>query len=99
MPVAPSEPKHIVAQQVRPIRESKPSNRELWAMIAYYYPQYSLEEASNLPYRDIKLLLKTAQKIEAQKYFNLTQIAAAPYTKKGSGVKKLTEHFRKEMNR
>lgn len=36
--------------------------------------------------------------MEAIKMFNMTQIAAAPHTKKGSGVKKLADHF-KRMSR
>ena len=83
-----------VAQPV-PSSEDTTSDREIWATVAYYYPQYTLKEASKLPARDIKLLIKTARKLEAQKMFNLTQIAAAPHTKKGEGVKKLSEHFKR----
>nr|DAO33664.1 MAG TPA: hypothetical protein [Caudoviricetes sp.] len=83
-----------VAQPV-PSSEDTTSDREIWATVAYYYPQYTLKEASKLPARDIKLLIKTAKKLEAQKMFNLTQIAAAPHTKKGEGVKKLSEHFKR----
>ena len=83
-----------VAQPV-PSSEDTTSDREIWAIVAYYYPQYTLKEASKLPARDIKLLIKTAKKLEAQKMFNLTQIAAAPHTKKGEGVKKLSEHFKR----
>lgn len=83
-----------VAQPV-PSSEDTTLDREIWATVAYYYPQYTLKEASKLPARDIKLLIKTAKKLEAQKMFNLTQIAAAPHTKKGEGVKKLSEHFKR----
>lgn len=74
------------------------SKRELWATICYYYPQYTLNEASKLPARDIRLLLKVAEKMQAKYKYDLTQIVAAPHTRKGSGVKKLTEHFKKQMN-
>ena len=84
----------VVAQPV-PSSEDTTSDREIWATVAYYYPQYTLKEASKLPARDIKLLIKTAKKLEAQKMFNLTQIAAAPHTKKGEEVKKLSEHFKR----
>lgn len=67
-------------------------------MACYYYPAYKLDEVSRLPARDLYLLIKTAQKMEAIKMFNYTQIAAAPHTKKGTGVKKLAEHF-KRMSR
>ena len=96
---AQPEPKRIVAKPVHQVGSAKTSNRRLWAEVCYFYPQYTLQEASKLPYRDILLLLKTANAIRAENYYNLTQIAAAPYTKKGSGVKKLTEHFQKEMRK
>lgn len=93
---ANDKPKHIVAQSIRK-EVSKATNRELWATICYYYPQYTLQEASQLSIRDIKLLLKIAEKLEAQKMLALTQIAAAPHTKKGQGVKKLTEFYKKQI--
>jgi vancomycin permeability regulator SanA len=71
------------------------SKREIYAMVCFYYPQYKLSEVQNLPARDIQLLLKTAKKLEASQNYNLTQIAAAPHSKKGAGVKKLLEHFQK----
>lgn len=91
------KPKHIVAQSIRKEQSQKATNRELWATICYYYPQYTLEEASRLSIRDIKLLLKIAEKLEAQKMLAFTQIAAAPHTKKGQGVKKLTDYYKKQI--
>jgi len=51
-----------------------------------------------MPARDISLLIKVASKIEGLRMLNLTQIAAAPHSKNGSGVKKLTEHFKRVIN-
>lgn len=70
-------------------------NRTLYATVAYHYPQYTLEDVENMPYRDIVLLLRTAEKIEAGRMYNLTMIASAPKSKDGKGVKSLMEHFRK----
>lgn len=92
------KPKRVKAKPIHPVSENKTSKRELWARICYHYPQYTLKEASELPIRDIKLLLKVARQIQAENKYDLTQIAAAPHTKKGSGVKKLTEYFKKQMN-
>lgn len=89
------KPKRIVAQRVH--KEAKTSNRELWATVCYYFPQYSLKEASQLSVRDIKLLIKVANKIEAERYYNLVQIVASPHTQKGKGVKQLSEHFKRIM--
>lgn len=91
------KPKHIVAKPINPVEDNKTGKRELWATVCYYYPQYTLQEAAQLSVRDIKLLLKVAEKIESAKRYEYTQIVAAPHTKKGAGVKKLTEYYRKKM--
>lgn len=82
--------------RVQRVDSSTPSisKRELYARVCYYYPQYNLQQARNLPARDLQLLLQVANKIEAQHYFNMTQIVASPHTKKGSGVKKLADKFK-----
>lgn len=81
--------------QVARVEPKKLSKRELYAQVCYHYPQYTLKEVEKMPYRDVALLLKVANKVEAMRLVNLTQIAAAPHTKNGTGVKKLTEHFKK----
>lgn len=70
-------------------------NRQLYATVAYYYPQYTLKAVAKMPYRDVLLLIKTATRIEAERMYNLTQIASAPHSKNGKGVKDLLDHFRK----
>lgn len=74
---------------------SKMSKREMYATIAYFYPQYKLKEVQKLPARDVVLLFETAKKLQAANYVNMTQISAAPHTKKGQGVKQLLNEFRK----
>ena len=96
--MAEIKPRRVKAQPIPTAGGGKTSNRQLWARVCFFYPQYTLKEASMLSVRDLKLLLNTAKKIEAERKYDLVQIAAAPHTKKGSGVKKLTEHYRKEMN-
>lgn len=81
--------------EVAKIPTKKTSKRDLYAMVCFFYPQYKLTEVTSLPARDIFLLVKTAQRMEAIRMFNHTQIAAAPHTKNGSGVKRLAEHFKK----
>lgn len=85
----------IVAKAVSKPRKQI-SNRKLWARVCYFYPQYTLEEASKLTVRDIKLLLNTAKEIEAEKNFELVQIVAAPHTEKGKGVRQLSNLYKKE---
>lgn len=81
--------------EVQKVEPSKSSKRELYARVCYFYPQYRLDEVQKMPNRDVVLLLKVANQIEALKMLNLTQISAAPHTKRGAGVKRLTTHFKK----
>lgn len=92
------ERKRVVAKPVASAK-TQTSKRELYAEVCYFYPQYTLEQVSKLPARDINLLLKVAKKQEAVKMFNLTQIVAAPHTKKGKGVDTLTKHFKEIINK
>ena len=93
----PQEGKRIKVQQVKS-SQRKINVDELLAQVCYHYPQYTFQDAANLSYRRVQLLLSVAQKQKAIEYYNLTQIVAAPHTKKGEGVKKLSEHFKKIAN-
>lgn len=70
-------------------------NRTLYATVCFYYPQYKLEDVEQMPYRDVALLLRIAEQMEASRMYNYTLIASAPHSKNGNGVKNLIEHFRK----
>lgn len=72
--------------------------RRLQAELCYYYPQYTLEAARRLSARDVFLLLREARRKEAVHYYNLTQIAAAPHSKKGAMVRKLSERYKDVIN-
>lgn len=93
--------------KVKSIRDAKSTtlssvmgeNRQIYATIAYYFPQYKLKEIERLPYRDVLLLLRTAQRIEAERMYNLTIIASAPQSKNGKGVKTLIKHFKEIIDR
>lgn len=77
-----------------PVGGGKQARRELYATLCWYYPQYTLQNVQAMPARDVHLLIKTAQRQEARYLLNLTQIAAAPHTKNGSGVKNLMQKFK-----
>lgn len=84
----------VRAKQV-PTQAVSVNKREMFATLCYYFPQYTLKDAAEMPFKNVQLLLKTAKRIEAERMYNLTQIAAAPHTKKMVSVKKLSEHFKK----
>lgn len=91
---APAEGKRVAVKKVAS-KARKVNVAELLAQLCYYYPQYTLKEAQELPYIHVQLLLRVAKKQQAIQLYNLTQIAAAPHTKKGKGVERLSEHFKK----
>lgn len=84
----------IKVQRV-PRAERGLSKRKLYATVAYHFPQYTLKEVEAMPYRDVQLLLKTAQQQQAAYFHNMTLIVQAPHSKKQQNVKKLVDHFKK----
>ena len=85
----------VKVQSVTPSGGKGLNKRELYATVCWYYPQYTLEQVSKMPARDVRLLLSIARREEAKKNYNLVQIVASPHSKKGENVKKLLEHFEK----
>lgn len=61
--------------------------------LCYYYPQYTFKQAEQLPLRRIISLLKVASQQQALYYKNMTQIIAAPHSKKATNVRKLIDHY------
>lgn len=88
--------KVVHVQQVPEVIPKSASAEDILATLCYYYAQYTYAAARRLPYKRVIKLIKTAKKMEAQKYFNLTQIAAAPHTKDGQGVTDLSALFHKQ---
>lgn len=78
--------------KVKPLPQRKPKGttaRRILAELCFYYPQYTLNQAKKLPYKDVVLLLKTAHREKSKDYLMKLNIETAPHTKKGQGVKKL----------
>ncbi len=76
----------------------KIKKRELYATICYHYG-YTLPYVQDMPARDLYLLYKVANKIEAARMYSLTNIAAAPHSKKGQSVKKLLSYYKEMVNK
>lgn len=91
--------KSVRAAKVATLSSVMGENRQIYAMIAFYFPQYKMTDVENLPYRDVLLLMRTAQRIEAERMYNLTLIASAPQSKNGKGVKTLVKHFKEIIDR
>lgn len=81
--------------EVKPLPKKKVNSRSILAEFCYFYPSYKLSEARRIPGRDVDLMLRVARKKRAELFYNLTHIAAAPHTRKGEGVKKLSNGYRK----
>ena len=85
----------IKAQQV-PKRHKSPG--DLLAEFCFYFPQYKYHEARKLPAKRVLKMLDIAYRENAKKYFELTQISSAPHTKKGAGVKKLLDRYKRQLD-
>lgn len=75
----------------------KLSKREMYALVCYYYPRYSLKDAQDLPARDLSLLLKTAKKQYALKMKDFVIAIAAPHAKDKNTVKNLLSEYDKQI--
>ena len=73
------------------------SSEDLLALFCLYFPQYKFHEARKMPYKRVIQMLKVARKEEAKRFLELTQIVAAPHTKRGKGVKQLLDHYKKSI--
>lgn len=90
--------KVIKAQRLSSVLQDVVSPLQILSVFCYNYPQYTLAEARKLPFKHVQMMLKEARKEQARHYLELTQIAAAPHTKKGQGVKRLVERYKRELN-
>jgi hypothetical protein len=88
----------VVRVQKTPEVTKRTPALELLAELCYFYPQYTLAAARRLPAKHVYLLLRVATKLKSAEYYNLTQIAAAPHTKEGRGVKTLSEEFKNKID-
>lgn len=81
-------------------QEDTPDNEivDLITRVCYFYPQYDLEAAQKLTDSQVTALILQAEKQRATEYYNLTLIAAAPHTKKGSLVGKLTKKYKEVID-
>ncbi len=87
-----------IKTQSVPKTEQKNSIDDLIIRFCYYFQQYKYNEARLLPLSRIKKMLKVADKELCTHYMQLTQIAVAPHTTKGTGVKNLMDVYEKGMN-
>lgn len=87
------EPRVVKVKKIpqKETTEKIPDTTELLAKLCYLYPQYTLQQARNIPYRHVLILLRVAEKMQAMNYLHLLQIAIAPHTK--SGGEKLRKYF------
>lgn len=86
--------------EVQPVSQPTESNDsetdvvDLITRVCYFYPQYTLETAQKLADSQVTALLLQVEKQRAINFYNQVLIAAAPHTKKGELVDKLTKKYR-----
>lgn len=83
----------IIKTQKVPQKKAE-SARHVLARFCFYFSAYTYEEARKLPAKQVMMMLRIAEKENARKMYQLTQIVSAPQTKKGTGVKKMLDYFK-----
>lgn len=68
---------------------------DLITRVCYFYPQYTLDTAQELTQGQVNALLLQAEKQRAIEFYNHVLIAAAPHSKKGQMIGKLTKQYKK----
>lgn len=84
--------------KIQKIPKKKISVDDTLATFCYKFPQYTFSQAERLPYKRVLQMLKIARKLDAQRMIELVNIAAAPHTKKGQGVKNIIEYYKGVIN-
>ena len=80
-----------------PVKTKRELNTlEVYAQICYFYPAYTLGEASELSPKTIKVLLETAKRQRAIENMNQLRIVTAPNAKDKGYGKKLYNEFKAE---
>lgn len=87
----------------KPVEEPKDDDSDaeivdILTKVCYFYPQYTLKTAGELTDSEVTALLLQAEKQRAIDLYNLTLIAAAPHSKKGAMVTKLTKQYKKVID-
>lgn len=83
--------------RVQKVPKKTESAEDTLARFCFYFQQYTYKEAQALPFRRVMKLLKIAKRERARQMYELTQIAAAPHTDKGVGVKKMLKYFQEQV--
>lgn len=77
-----------------PVEDSDNEYVDSITRVCYFYPQYTIEQAEQLADSQVQALLLQAEKQRAINLYNMTLIAAAPYSKKGKLVKDLSKKYK-----
>lgn len=83
-----------VKQIEQPLEEF--SAAQTLAKLCYYYPQYTIETARPLPFRQVKLLLRQAKNERYINYIRELEIASASQQGNEAMVS-LADHYRQEI--
>jgi len=87
----------IKAQPVPKSKNSSSSVEDTLALFCFYFPQYTYAQSKRMPYKRVARMLRIAERERARFLYDLTNIAAAPHTHKGQGVKKMLNYFKESF--
>lgn len=84
--------------KVQKVPKKVESEEDILSRFCCYFPAYKFQEARRLPFRRVLMMMKMYKKHHAEKMLDLLEIAVAPHTKNGSGVRSAAKKFKDMMN-
>jgi hypothetical protein len=81
--------------KVQKVPQKTQSAESIIARFCCYFPQYKFHEARKLPFFRLKMMINIWEKEYARRMIDLVEIVSAPHTKKGSGVRKVIDKYKK----
>lgn len=88
------EKKVIEAQPVPSAQQGDPITLSLYRL-CYYFPQYTLDDAIEMPFHKVLAHLQVARQEKAAEYMELLNIQSVSTAKKpGSAIKKLSRQYK-----
>lgn len=74
------------------------SVEDIVAKFCCCFPQYKFNEARKLPFVRIKKMLDIWEKEYSRKMIDLIEVVSAPHTKKGIGINKAIQRYKKILD-
>lgn len=72
---------------------------DIIARFCFLFPQYTFKQASDLPYKRVRQMLRAAKREQLKERIDLAMIIAAPHAKGGKGVKNVINSLKEQLRK